>query len=253
MLFAVNIRANDFTQTPFEPDEEEAVLKLLRKRKEPWPCFPPGSAEGECVHVHGHHERYHNRQKRYFQIHIEDEEQLPQTLELFNPETVRFFVQLATRISINFPSKLSAEDRKAFCEIIRFTVLGKTSWCCKNRSENILATAHTLLNHQRNQSVATGVYDLLSKPLANCAHNGRVLVQNEQGQIVFGSNVFGSPLIQGEHLFTLFLAIVGAYLRSGVCIHVLRQSLGGKQFEMSYFVDQVCGLLVVCATELHNV
>lgn len=199
--------------------------------------------------MQGHHERCRNS----FQFHIESEEQLPQTLELFNPETVRFSVQLATSISINFPSKLSAEDRKAFCEIIRFTVLGETSWCRKDRSENILATAHTLLSHQRNQSVATGVYDLLSKPVAACAHNGRVLMQNEQGRVVFGSNAFESSLVQGEHLFTLFLAIVGAYLRPGVCIHVLRQSLGGKQFEMSYFVDQVCGLLVVCATELHKV
>lgn len=251
-------------RTPFERDEEAAVLLVLRRR-EPWPCFPPNLSHiGSRYRAQGYHEKQRIKQRASAGTTMDSslappaassirEQNARELLDLMDPKDATYWSQLCSSLVsgiLQQAEKLTEEEYTHVGEILRYTLLGKTERCRKFAP---LSTAMDLCAKYSSSSpeLFVVIYDLTA---SQCSE--RMLAQNDTSlgngfKLVDGH---GNRYVHRGDVFRILLAIGGAYMQPGVEFTVKQQeaSYGGENsmFDVTYVVDLESYFLVTCAARV---
>ncbi|KAH9255995.1 hypothetical protein BASA81_005771 [Batrachochytrium salamandrivorans] len=269
-------------RTPFDPEEEEAILTLLRKR-EPWPCFPEHLALiGRRYRTKGFHEKQRllaspvspvssippvNAQKSLvisprelprsfkasaamqFQREVPQDnlEQLLSGLSLYDRKYVQ---DLANSVVTNFSSpNVSLQDWYTVNSIFRYMILAKTPKCQLqlNHEEQLKVAKRLCEQFSHDGQTAVLVYDLTANTYVD-----RVLCQNDYSHRVFGTFVRNPNArgVDGTELYSAMLVVGSLFICRGnnVCVYSQRNFCADnviREFDMNYYVDPDSLLMVV--------
>lgn len=235
-------------RSPFDLDEEQAILVLFRKR-EPWPCFPDHlSSLGKRYRTKGYHEKRSS-------LAIPQRPLPPAELEALlaglSAED-RFYVQ---NLSNNIVAKFAFEsfgqsDWSKVDQVFRYMVWAKTGRCNLQKKRDELSAAAERLCQQftaeHGADTMVVVLDMSAKPYLE-----RCLAQNRFSLSVCGPLVGSAPAHGADvsELSNVVLAVSAAHLSPGrnLCVRAQRYWCLGdtsRQFDMNYFVDPDSMLLV---------
>ncbi|KAH9255291.1 hypothetical protein BASA81_006731 [Batrachochytrium salamandrivorans] len=271
-------------RSPFDVEEEEAILVLFRQRL-PWPCFPEHlSLIGTRYRAKGYHEKQRmGKQSKQlvtntvggqylaarpttpsvpvkitpsmmFTAAQQLQRELPQStvqsiLWRLSPTDRGYVHNLSQSVVNNFSSpNYSLEDWQAINQIFRFVVLAKTNKCALDVVGGGITQAAKRLCEQFSLTPTTiaMVFDMTASLFER-----RCLIQNEYSLNVIG-NVINNPYarcVDGSELFSVVLAIGAAFVQPGYsyCVANQKHWCADNQtrgFDMCYFVDPASLLLV---------
>ncbi|KAH9255993.1 hypothetical protein BASA81_005769 [Batrachochytrium salamandrivorans] len=246
-------------RTPFEPEEEEAILILLRKR-EPWPCFPIHLATmGKRYRTMGYHEKQQTRGQSLLTTVLTPPEyhQRPIPMDELNGLLTgldlsdRTYVQnLSKSIVLNFASpNFTLPEWKTVSQVFRYMILAKTNHCSLviNAEEQYITAERLCKQFTIDAHTLVMVLDLAAKSYAE-----RCIIQNRYSLQVYNTLINNALAqgIDGGDLASVTMALGAAYLKPGKSYCVLNQKhqcANGivKAFDMNYYVDPSSLLLVL--------
>ncbi|KAH9255996.1 hypothetical protein BASA81_005772 [Batrachochytrium salamandrivorans] len=268
-------------RTPFDPEEEEAILTLLRKR-EPWPCFPIHLVRiGRRYRTKGFHEKQRllaspvspvssispaNAQKSLsisprelprsfktsaamqFQREVPQDnlEQLLSGLSIYDRKYVQ---DLTNSVVTNFSSpNISLQDWYTISLIFRYMIIAKTPKCQLqlNREQQLKIAKRLCEQFSYDDHTLSMVYDLTAKD-----HLDRTLCQNDCSRRVFGTLVRNPNArgVDGTELYSAMLVVGSSFICRGNNVRVYSQRnwcADGviREFDMNYYVDPDSLLMV---------
>ncbi|KAH9256018.1 hypothetical protein BASA81_005794 [Batrachochytrium salamandrivorans] len=269
-------------RTPFDPEEEEAILTLLRKR-EPWPCFPEHLALiGRRYRTKGFHEKQRllaspvspvssippvNAQKSLvisprelprsfkasaamqFQREV-PQDNLEQLLSGLSIHDRSYIQDLTNSVVTNFSSpNFSLQDWYTINSIFRYMILAKTPKCQLqvDREQQLKIAKQLCKQFSHDGQTAVLVYDLTAK-----IYIERAMYQNDYSRSTIGTVLRNpdSKGVDGTELYSAVLAVGAAFIRRGnsVCVYSQRNWCVNnvtREFDMNFYVDPDSLLLVV--------
>ncbi|KAH9255992.1 hypothetical protein BASA81_005768 [Batrachochytrium salamandrivorans] len=234
-------------RSPFELQEEQAILILFRKRK-PWPCFPDHlSSLGRRYRTRGYHEkqRSHTVPQRLLPA-----EELDALLTGLSMQDRAYVQDLSNNIVTKFAlASFTMQDWYKVDQVFRYMIWAKTNRCgLQKKRDELCVMAERLCNKftlDRPDTMVV-VLDMSAKPYLE-----RCLAQNKFSLSVCGPLIGNVPAHGADvsELSSVVLAVSVAHLLPGrnICVRAQRYWCLGdtiKQFDMNYFVDPESMLFV---------
>lgn len=248
-------------RSPFDPEEEAAILVLFREKK-PWPCFPPRFANiGKRYRSKGYHEKQRllptggsadaasaasSAPTTPQQV---DPNDIDHILSILSPEDSAYVKNLGQRIHANYSSAdFSLNEWRQVNEIFRWVFLAKTS--AQTGMPNRLYAQHicdTMFNEDNDNNMAVMVFDMLAK-----VYTERAIAQNPISMQMFGQLVNNPEgrITHASELYRVVLAVLTAFHQPGVSVCVTDQKTicrneEVKLLDICYCVDPESMLFIV--------
>lgn len=259
MLVSLKLTHHQDGRSAFDPEEEEAILILLRK-KTSWPCFPPDLAHlGKRFRSNGYHEKRRGLVGPPTSSTTPSPESTPiadkfvaaaagaingtsegvsEILQQLSDVDASYLTRLGSNVVCNFNTEFTMDVQQTISEIMRLVILARTNRCCTVASST--AAEDMCVKHSTSPNIVVTVCDLAAGSFVN-----RYLAQNAASIELFGNMVGGTESIQVERddLFRLMLAIGGAFHQPGIAFEVAKQQVicprSGATilYDMTYLVD----------------
>ncbi|KAH9251118.1 hypothetical protein BASA81_011017 [Batrachochytrium salamandrivorans] len=220
-------------RSPFEPEEEAALLTLFRLRL-PWPCFAQTHSHiGQQYRSRGYHE------KLALAALLPSDPFAANVHELFlklKPEDASYLTQMASHVVTHFGTEFTEEGQRAVYDLLRFAVLGRTNRCAVSAPAT---RAQELCNNH--PSELTLVFDVTAKTWAES-----LLAQDL-------SSKRWTLGIDPRELMRLVVAVGGAFHQPGTAFTIHQQSVVCKDsirrcLDLTYIVDPESYYLIVFAS-----
>ncbi|KAH9255994.1 hypothetical protein BASA81_005770 [Batrachochytrium salamandrivorans] len=269
-------------RTPFDPEEEEAILILLRKH-EPWPCFPSHLARiGRRYRTKGFHEKQRllaspvspvssislaNAQKSLVlsprelpksfktsaamqfqrQVPQDNLEQLLGALSMYDRKYVQ---DLTNTVVTNFSSpNFTLQDWYTINSNFRYMIIAKTPKCRLqvDREQEVQIAKRLCEQFSHDDHTLVMVFDLTAKDYID-----RAVYQNDYSRRIIGT-ILRNPDAKGvdsTELYSAMLAVGVSFIRRGDRISLYSQRNWCaddvvREFDMNFYVDPDSLLMVV--------
>lgn len=249
---------------PFDPEEEAAVLVVMRK-KQGWPCFPENLSHlGKRYRANGFHEKKREKQlasEKEFALAIVGMEAIPPTIQnescrninemlsRLRSEDASYLTELAGHLVSNFGCEFSLKNQETIYEVLRFMVLGRTSRCSKQPTVD--EAVQICIDFCSRSSL------VLVVDLAVQTFDRRILAQSQFSEDLLGRHQ--DNFLQQADLFRAIVAMGSAFhcpggegftvINQNVCCAALGET---NRFDITYFFHPETCYLVMHGNELVN-